>query len=45
MSPGENLGWYLRKSGGATQFGNKKEIYVLHADGSVVPMRQQLGKQ
>jgi protein involved in polysaccharide export with SLBB domain len=37
-APGKNLGWYLRKSGGATQSGNKKEIYVLRADGSVVPM-------
>jgi protein involved in polysaccharide export with SLBB domain len=36
-APGKNLGWYLRKSGGATQSGNKKEIYVLRADGSVVP--------
>ena len=35
--PGKDLGWYLRKAGGATAFGNKKEIYVLHADGSVVP--------
>jgi protein involved in polysaccharide export with SLBB domain len=37
-SPGKNLGWYLRKSGGATQSGNKRQIYVLRADGSVVPM-------
>jgi len=37
-APGKNLGWYLRKSGGATQSGNKKEIYVLRADGSVIPM-------
>ena len=35
--PGKDLAWYLRKAGGATPFGNKKEIYVLHADGSVVP--------
>jgi protein involved in polysaccharide export with SLBB domain len=35
--PGRDLGWYLRKAGGATPAGNKKEIYVLHADGSVVP--------
>jgi polysaccharide biosynthesis/export protein len=35
--PGKDMGWYLRKAGGATPFGNKKEIYVLHADGSVVP--------
>ncbi len=35
--PGKNLGWYLRKSGGPTPSGNKKQIYVMHADGSVVP--------
>ncbi len=37
-APGKNLGWYLRKSGGATRSGDKKEIYVLRADGSIVPM-------
>jgi protein involved in polysaccharide export with SLBB domain len=36
--PGKNLGWYLRKSGGATRSGNKKEVYVLRADGSIVPL-------
>jgi protein involved in polysaccharide export with SLBB domain len=35
--PGRDLTWYLRKAGGATSFGDKKDIYVLHADGSVVP--------
>jgi protein involved in polysaccharide export with SLBB domain len=35
--PGRDLGWYLRKAGGATPSGDKKQIYVLHADGSVVP--------
>ncbi len=35
--PGRDLGWYLRKAGGANRFGDKREIYVLHADGSVVP--------
>jgi protein involved in polysaccharide export with SLBB domain len=35
--PGRDLGWYLRQAGGANRFGDKKEIYVLHADGSVVP--------
>ena len=36
-APGRDLSWYLRKSGGATRNGDKKEIYVLRADGSVVP--------
>jgi protein involved in polysaccharide export with SLBB domain len=35
--PGRDLAWYLRKAGGATPSGDKKQIYVLHADGSVVP--------
>ena len=34
---GKDLIWYLRKAGGATPNGDKKQIYVLHADGSVVP--------
>jgi protein involved in polysaccharide export with SLBB domain len=34
--PGRDVGWYLRKAGGATPYGNKKYIYVLLADGSVV---------
>jgi protein involved in polysaccharide export with SLBB domain len=33
--PGKNLGWYLQKAGGSTRHGNKKDIYVLRADGSV----------
>jgi len=35
--PGRNLAWYLRKAGGATTVGDKRQIYVLHADGSVMP--------
>jgi len=35
--PGKKLGWYYNKSGGATSSGNKHQIYVLRADGSVVP--------
>ncbi|MGD0737173.1 MAG: SLBB domain-containing protein [Terracidiphilus sp.] len=34
--PGRDVSWYLRKAGGATPYGNKKMIYVLRADGSVV---------
>jgi protein involved in polysaccharide export with SLBB domain len=34
--PGRDVEWYLRKAGGATPYGNKKYIYVLRADGSVV---------
>ena len=35
--PRKNLGWYLHRAGGPTRSGNKKDIYVLRADGSVVP--------
>jgi protein involved in polysaccharide export with SLBB domain len=35
--PGRGLHWYLQKAGGATPYGRKKDIYVLRADGSVVP--------
>jgi protein involved in polysaccharide export with SLBB domain len=36
-APGRNVDWYLTKAGGATPEGNKKLIYVIRADGSVVP--------
>ena len=35
--PGRDLNWYLRKTGGPTRLGDKRTIYVLHADGSVTP--------
>jgi protein involved in polysaccharide export with SLBB domain len=34
--PGRDVGWYLAKAGGPTPSGDKKHIYVLRADGSVV---------
>jgi len=34
--PGRDLGWYLQKAGGSTPYGNKKQIYILRADGSIV---------
>jgi hypothetical protein len=37
--PGKRLGWYFHKAGGSTPQGNKKDVYVLRADGSVVPRR------
>jgi protein involved in polysaccharide export with SLBB domain len=36
FSPDKKLGWYLQKGGGVTSSGDKKRIYVLRADGSVV---------
>jgi protein involved in polysaccharide export with SLBB domain len=35
--PGKSVDWYLRQSGGVTPNGNKKDIYVLHANGSIAP--------
>ena len=35
-TPGRDAGWYLMKAGGATQSGNKKAVFVVRADGSVV---------
>jgi hypothetical protein len=34
--PGKDVTWYLKQGGGATRFGDKRNIYVLRADGSVV---------
>ena len=34
--PGKDAGWYLRQAGGATRYGDKKQIFILRADGSVV---------
>lgn len=34
--PGKNAGWYLKQAGGPTEMANKKGIFVVRADGSVV---------
>jgi protein involved in polysaccharide export with SLBB domain len=34
--PGKNAGWYLRQAGGPTETANKKGVFVIRADGSVV---------
>ena len=34
--PGKNTAWYLKQSGGPTNMANKKAIFVIRADGSVV---------
>jgi protein involved in polysaccharide export with SLBB domain len=34
--PGKSAGWYLRQAGGPTNMGNKKNVFVIRADGSVV---------
>ncbi len=34
--PGKDAGWYLRQAGGPTSYANKKQIFILRANGSVV---------
>jgi protein involved in polysaccharide export with SLBB domain len=34
--PGRSARWYLSQSGGPTQLANRKAIFVIRADGSVV---------
>jgi len=34
--PGKTAGWYLKQAGGATEMANKRGIYVIRANGSVV---------
>ncbi len=33
--PGKKAGWYLRQAGGPTTLANKKDIYIIRANGSV----------
>ncbi len=35
-SPGKTADWYLRQAGGPTELANKKDIYIIRANGSVV---------
>jgi protein involved in polysaccharide export with SLBB domain len=34
--PGKTAGWYLQQAGGPTQLANKRGIYIIRANGSVV---------
>jgi len=36
LEPGKTAAWYLSQAGGVTGLGNKKAIFVVRADGSVV---------
>ena len=36
FKPGKSAGWYLQQAGGPTNMANKKAIFVIRADGSVV---------
>ena len=36
FSPGKHADWYLKQAGGPTSLANKKEIFVVRANGTVV---------
>ncbi len=36
FKPGRDAGWYLQQAGGPTEMANKKALFVIRADGSVV---------
>jgi protein involved in polysaccharide export with SLBB domain len=36
FSSGKHAGWYLKQAGGPTSLANKKEIFVVRANGTVV---------
>jgi protein involved in polysaccharide export with SLBB domain len=36
FAPGKSAGWYLQRSGGATAAANRRDIFVIRANGSVV---------
>lgn len=40
--PGKEAGWYLHQAGGVTRSGDRKNIYILRADGSVVANQKNL---
>jgi protein involved in polysaccharide export with SLBB domain len=40
--PGQSAKWYLSQSGGPTPIANKKSIFVIRADGSVIGARESL---
>jgi len=40
--PGKSAAWYLSQAGGATLLGNKKSVFVIRADGSVMGSKSGL---
>jgi protein involved in polysaccharide export with SLBB domain len=38
-APGKRASWYLERAGGATEIANRKEIFIIRANGSVVGRR------
>lgn len=42
-TPKKRADWYLRRAGGVTSFGDKKAIFIVRADGSVIGRGSQSG--
>jgi protein involved in polysaccharide export with SLBB domain len=40
--PGKSAAWYLSQAGGATLLGNRKSVFVIRADGSVMGSKKGL---
>jgi len=41
--PGRSAKWYLSQSGGVTQLADKKAVFVIRADGSVIASQNNSG--
>jgi protein involved in polysaccharide export with SLBB domain len=41
--PGKRADWYLRRAGGVTSFGDKKAIFIVRSDGSVIGRGSESG--
>jgi protein involved in polysaccharide export with SLBB domain len=42
--PGKTAGWYLQKAGGSSELANKKEIFIIRANGVVVGRHSDAGR-
>ncbi|HLJ76442.1 MAG TPA: SLBB domain-containing protein, partial [Acidobacteriaceae bacterium] len=42
FTPGKSAGWYLSRAGGATSAANRKEVFIIRANGSVVGRRSEV---
>ena len=41
--PGKNASWYLNQAGGASELANKRSVFVVKADGSVIGKNSSSG--
>ena len=42
-APGRNAGWYLERAGGATSIADRKQVFIVRANGSVIGRRSGAG--